>query len=290
MINITKCVLNDFGISPLEVATELELLKQLDMDEKVEELEENEFADYRKSLRLNIRKQLEQKGGNLAIDEALVQHFESPLENNEGSPAWLRPFCLEFILTAVLDSKPGFETTEEWDEEVLLENVNQVLEPHKLKIAYDPNYDWESLSGEALVVHLETTDGKNVESASYTFPDPEQFDQPELMEPVNTVLASKGLKFVDASYVTEDAASYNWILMPVEEAQRLTEKYGALPEWYKEFVQDDEEGEEGAYEEGMDDLDEEEEEGEPAPPSRNKKPEPKKVEPPKKPNPPPKKR
>jgi len=173
----------------------------------------------------------------------------------------MKEYCIEIILTTLLDVKPTFETTEEWDEDVFVEKLNVMLEPLNMRIFWDPKYDWEDETGKSpLMVYLETIDHKFIDSESHNFPDPTQFDQVDLIEPINRLLGRKGFKCVDASYFLDaEVASYCWVLLPKEEAEQTVKKYGAFSEWYQYFPDSGEEGEEGA---------EEEEEGEPEPPKK----------------------
>jgi len=103
-----------------------------------------------------------------------------------------------------------------------------------------------------LTVNLETTEGQYIDSAKYTFPDPSQFDQPELMTPINKLLAQKDLKFVDATYNAEDGemANYHWVLLSAKDADRLSAKYGSMKDWYARLpAQEEFDDEEGAEEE-----------------------------------------
>jgi len=199
----------------------------------------------------------------LSIDEAITNSFDSYLLNKEGEgPQWLKPFCFEFMLTTILDAKPGVETDDEWDEDSFVESVNGALDQNKLQVVFDPDYNWEDTTGsEPLTVSLETLDEKPIGSTKYTFPDPEEFDQADLMTPINELLASKGLRFLDASWLDSDTIQYNWILFPAKEGDRLEKKYGSLTEWWQHFPQreedeEGEEGEEGNVEEAEEDYEE----------------------------------
>lgn len=251
--NVLKCIVNDWGMGEKEIMAEAQLLAELDRNEEIEEMDEDEFHDYRVNLHKQMKKKVSSPQWNKSVDEALAEYFAPPYENSDGTADWIKGYCLEFILTTILDNKPVFETTEEWDEMLLLEKVNDLLVPHKLRIAYDPKYNWEDESGKPLTVSLETTDGTFIDSVEKTFEDPTQFDQFELIEPINKLLAPKDLQFVDASYTNdeEEIANYTWVLLSANDAQRLTEKYGPLTNWYERLPQElyDEEGVEEEYEE-----------------------------------------
>jgi len=245
--NVVKGILKDWGLGDKEIMAEVELLKEIENSD-VEDMSEDDFTDFRTNTRVQMRKKVSSPEWKTTVDQSLAEYFAPPYENTDGTPDWMKGYCMEFILTTILDHKSTFETSEEWDEDLFLEKVNGLLESHKLRIGYDPNYNWEDESGQALTVTLETTEGQFVDSVKYKFPDPSQFDQPELMEPINKLLAPKDLQFIDASYNNEDAemANYNWILLSAKDATRLTAKYGPVKEWYQRLPAsedfDDEEG------------------------------------------------
>lgn len=262
--NVVKSILKDWGLGDKEIMAEIELLKEIDSHEQIEEMEAAQFEEFRKKLRIQTKEKVASPDWKTTVDEALADYFAPPYENSDGTADWMKGYCMELILTTVLDNKPSFETSEEWDEDLLLEKANGLLAPHKLRLAYDPNYNWEDESGKPLTVTLETTEGQFIDSAKYTFPDPSQFDQAELMEPFNKLLAPKDLKFVDASYTNEDneVANYTWMLLSAKDAARLQTKYGAVSEWYERLPAQDEYDEEG---------EEELEEPEPEPPKKQQK-------------------
>jgi len=257
-IAVTKSILKDFGVSDTEILSEVQLFKQL-QDVSEEGMDDEEFSVYRRNLLDEIKK--EAAGSKMSADEAIVSFFYAPFHEKGGDGSWLKPYCIEFILTTIIDNKPGFELHDEWEEDTFLEKVNSILETRDMKFSYDPDYDWEDTSGSApLPVNLETMAGDLISSVKHTFEDPEQFDQQDLMQPINKLLESKDLKFMDASWVSEETL-YTWLLFPVKDAKRLEKKYGSLSEWYQFFpereAEEGEEGEEG-FEEGEDEVEVEE--------------------------------
>jgi len=255
MIAITKNIFKDFGVSNIEILAEIQALRQLEEDEEVEE---QDFVAYRKTLFSEIKARLSKNGNLPPVEDEIAKYFDSPLEGEEEEGAqWLKPYCVELLLSTILDMKPGFETSENWDEVSFLEQLNGVLESQKLRVAYDAEYDWEDTSGkQPLTINLETMEGKSIGSQSHTFPDPEEFDQSDLIEPINILLKKKGITFIDASWFSDEVANYHWLLYPSPEAERLEKKYGKLSNWYQYFPQrGDEEGED---EEGFEEGEEEE--------------------------------
>lgn len=264
VIALTKSIFKDFGVSDRDVVAEVQMLKMLEKEEMPENMEENDFSEYRKGLLLQIRKNLDKVAPG-ELEQSIASYFNEPFGDQDKPAVWMKGYCLELILTTLLDAKPAFDTTDNWDEDFLLEKVNEMLEPHKMMLSYDPSYDWEDTTGaHPLVISLETPEKKLIAKTEYKFPDPEEFDQSDIMDPINQLLKPKDLKFVDASWFGEEVATYNWILLPAKEATRLEAKYGPLTDWYAEFPERIEDLEEGEGEM----MEEEEEPEEVAPPPK----------------------
>jgi len=261
IIVVTKAILKDYGITDNDIRAQGILLKT---EDDPENFEDDDYISHRQAKLEAIKKGFEENPPKDPVEEVIVQCLASPYAMKEtDSPLWLKPFCLEFIVTTILDGKPSFETSDDWEEDSFLEHVNTTLESKNMSLSYDPEYDWEDTSGaHPLPMTLQDEKGNEIANTKYTFPDPQEFDQKDIMVPINELLAKRNLKFMDASWLEDEVVCYNWILENAKEADRLETKYGKLTEWYKDFPQhEEEEGEEG--EEG-----EEVEEAEIEPPKR----------------------
>jgi len=260
---IFKSIMHDFKVQDSEIVATMRLLERLDNEpELLQEHEtDEEYLKARLQLLNDIKTGLEKlKDWNL--DQEICRYFDHPYSEEEEGPAWMKSYLMELLFTTLLDHRPEIEMSgDAWDENSLLMKINEVLDANKLgvKLAYDPSYNWENASGDQpLTVHLETTNGQQIMSTTYNFPDPNQFDQQDLMVPINELLSTKkNVKLYDATDARyEDEIAYTWIMMPKDDGDRLVQKYGAFTEWYEEFPlrnMDEEEGfeeeEEGDFEE-----------------------------------------